>query len=95
MDIKNFSEIANIEFEAKAIIGIIKTQTKKGMWTPRADKVAHKFGQNAMEQGNVSGYYKALKRWHTLPNQNKLYKRRTRGNSLPILLQKIINSKRK
>lgn len=83
---------ANEEFEAKAIVGQIKSESRRGMWTTAVDQIAHDFGTNAFKTGiiNANEYQKSLKRWHTDPRLKPYYSKRRRNNVMPSLLNRLI-----
>ncbi|UII35045.1 hypothetical protein LVD17_14640 [Fulvivirga ulvae] len=86
---------ANTEFEAKAIVGQIKSESKKSLYTSTADKSANAFGVNAFRTGSTAGYGAALKTWHTNPSLSPAYQIRRRTNADPSLLIRLTNSIRK
>lgn len=82
---------ANKEFEAKAIVGQIKSESKREMLTTEVDKIAHDVGTNAFKTGRITNYHHRLKEWHTDPRLSPLYKMRKRNDASPQLLQRLIN----
>jgi len=81
---------ANTEFEAKAIVGQIQSESKRPLWTSGADAGANAFGRQAFQSRSVNGYFDALKQWHTNPALNSAYRGRSRTDAQPTLLIKLI-----
>jgi RHS repeat-associated protein len=82
---------ANTEFEAKAIVGQIQSESRKSLWTSTADKSANSFGMNAFRTGSAKGYQNALNTWHKNLPSSSAYKRRRITNATPTLLIRLIN----
>ncbi len=86
---------ANIEFEAKSIVGQIQAESRKDLYTTSWDKSANAYGVAAFASGNAGGYQGALKSWHSQPNLPADYKIMQRTQSPPSLLLQLINPPKK
>lgn len=81
---------ANTEFEAKAIVGQIKSESNKPLWTSPADAGANAFGRQAFQAKSTDGYSSALTQWHNNPALNALYRNKPVTGAQPSLLQRLI-----
>lgn len=82
----------NTEFEAKTIVGQIKSEPRKGLWTTSVDEIANNVGVSWFRSGkvNVSEYQIRLSQWHNDPRLSSYYSRRTRTNATPNLLMRLV-----
>lgn len=77
---------ANTEFEAKAIVGQIKSESRRKMSLDPGDAPAHAFGQQAFKSKSINGWENALRTWHGSSG----YSNRPITNRKPELLKKLI-----
>ena len=86
---------ANTEFEAKAIVGQIQSESRRDLWTSGVDKTANNFGVRSFNAGsvNIKNYQTQLKKWHTDPNLGRTYSARRRTSQMPSLLMKLVKPK--
>jgi uncharacterized protein RhaS with RHS repeats len=83
---------ANTEFEAKAIVGQIQSESRNKipLWSNSNDNGANAFGVQAFQTRSINGYFEALKQWHTNPRLDRIYQNALRTDTQPSLLLKLI-----
>lgn len=83
---------ANTEFEAKAIVGKVKAESRRSLFTPKVDDIAHKYGLKGFDSGKISvtEYQRSLKQWRNDPRQSGSYSRMKIRDTRPKLLQRLI-----
>ena len=91
-ELEGLPATANTEFEAKAIVGQIKSETRRPLWTSVNDRSANNFGVNAFRTSSTEGYKNALNQWHNNLPTSSPYKGRRITNTRPSLLKKLIRN---
>ncbi len=93
----NLPGTANTEFEAKAIVGQIASESRRSIWTAEVDKTAHSIGLKSFRRGsvNLSNYNSSLNKWHSDPRLSGNYKARRRTNATPQMLIRLVKRKGK
>ena len=83
---------ADVEFEAKAIVGQIASESRNRLVTTRVDKLANGIGTLLFRTGKInnSHYSSTLSKWHSHPDNP--YRTRPIRNSVPTLLITMITN---